>query len=110
MTPPIHNENNYRTYTQQHLNELTLLHQTQQINFNLKKNNELMNLFNDPQRHNADIKQRTLKKITKIERHIEKLQSIHDQLLTLTNTYPNDNNTDYPIIENLSNYYHHRTK
>lgn len=54
VTPPMRSENGYRTYTQQHLNELTLLRQARQVGFNLEESGELVNLFNDPQRHSAD--------------------------------------------------------
>src|SRR5699024_11737839 len=56
VTPPMRSENGYRTYTQQHLNELTLLRQARQVGFNLEESGELVNLFNDPQRHSADVK------------------------------------------------------
>ncbi|GHK19886.1 hypothetical protein ECZU03_36750 [Escherichia coli] len=71
VTPPMRSENGYRTYTQQHLNELTLLRQARQVGFNLEESGELVNLFNDPQRHSADVKRRTLEKVAEIERHIE---------------------------------------
>ena len=76
VTPPMRSENGYRTYTQQHLNELTLLRQARQVGFNLEESGELVNLFNDPQRHSADVKRRTLEKVAEIERHIEELQSM----------------------------------
>ena len=85
VTPPMRSENGYRTYTQQHLNELTLLRQARQVGFNLEESGELVNLFNDPQRHSADVKRRTLEKVAEIERHIEELQSMRDQLLALAN-------------------------
>lgn len=69
MTPPLRSENGYRTYTQQHLNELTLLRQARQVGFNLEECGELVNLFNDPARHSADVKKRT-EKVADIERHI----------------------------------------
>ena len=47
-----------------------------------------MNLFNDPQRHSADVKRRTLEKVAEIERHIEELQSMRNQLLALANACP----------------------
>ena len=46
VTPPMRSENGYRTYTQQHLNELTLLRQARQVGFNLEESGELVNLFN----------------------------------------------------------------
>ena len=96
VTPPMRSENGYRTYTQQHLNELTLLRQARQVG------------FNDPQRHSADVKRRTLEKVAEIERHIEELQSMRDQLLALANACPGDDSADCPIIENLSGCCHHR--
>lgn len=88
MTPPMRSENGYRTYTQQHLNELTLLRRARQVGFNTEEGGELVNLFNDPQRHSADVKRRTLEKVAEIERHIEELQSMRDQLLALANACP----------------------
>ena len=94
MTPPMRSENGYRTYTQQHLNELTLLRQARQVGFNLEESGELVNLFNDPQRHSADVKRRTLEKVAEIERHIEELQSMRYQLLALANACPGDDSAD----------------
>lgn len=37
VTPPMRSENGYRTYTQQHLNELTLLRRARQVGFNPKR-------------------------------------------------------------------------
>lgn len=107
MTPPMRSENGYRTYTQQHLNELTLLRQARQVGWH-GRGGELVNLFNDPQRHSADVKRRTLEKVAEIERHIEELQSMRDQLLALANACHGDDSADCPIIENLSGCCHHR--
>lgn len=62
VTPPLRSENGYRSYTQLHLDELTLLRQARQVGFNLEECGELVNLFNDPKRHSADVKKRTWKK------------------------------------------------
>ncbi len=67
MTPPLRSENGYRTYSQQHLDELTLLRQARQVGFNLEECRELVALFNDPSRHSADVKKRTLEKVADIE-------------------------------------------
>ncbi len=56
VTPPLRSENGYRTYSQQHLDELTLLRQARQVGFNLEECRELVALFNDPSRHSADVK------------------------------------------------------
>ena len=74
VTPPLRSENGYRSYSQQHLDELTLLRQARQVGFNLEECRELIFLFNDPSRHSADVKRRTLEKVADIERHISELQ------------------------------------
>lgn len=74
VTPPMRSDNGYRSYSQKHLDELTLLRQARQVGFNLEECGELVNLFNDPGRHSADVKARTLQKVADIERHIKELQ------------------------------------
>lgn len=107
VTPPLRSENGYRRYTQQHLDELTLLRQARLVGFNLEECGELVNLFNDPERHSADVKARTLHKVEEIEKHIAQLQEMRDQLLALATACPGDDSADCPIIENLSGCCHH---
>lgn len=88
VTPPLRSENGYRSYTQLHLDELTLLRQARQVGFNLEECGELVNLFNDPKRHSADVKKRTTEKVAEIERHIVELQAMREQLLQLADSCP----------------------
>ncbi|VYT82371.1 Cu(I)-responsive transcriptional regulator [Metakosakonia massiliensis] len=106
VTPPLRGENGYRSYTQQHINELTLLRQARQVGFNLEECGELVNLFNDPARHSADVKARTLQKVAEIERHILELEAMRKQLLALAEACPGDESADCPIIDNLSGCCH----
>lgn len=108
VTPPLRGENGYRSYTQQHINELTLLRQARQVGFNLEECGELVNLFNDPARHSADVKARTLQKVAEIERHIVELEAMRKQLMLLAESCPGDDSADCPIIDNLSGCCHHR--
>ncbi|MEL4016656.1 Cu(I)-responsive transcriptional regulator [Dryocola clanedunensis] len=106
VTPPFRAENGYRTYTQKHIDELTLLRQSRQVGFNLEECRELVNLFNDPARHSSDVKARTLQKVAEIENHIGELQAMRQQLLTLAEACPGDDGADCPIIDNLSGCCH----
>ena len=108
VTPPLRGENGYRSYTQQHINELTLLRQARQVGFNLEECGELVNLFNDPARHSADVKARTLQKVAEIERHIVELEAMRKQLMSLAESCPGDDSADCPIIDNLSGCCHHK--
>ncbi|MGB3254190.1 Cu(I)-responsive transcriptional regulator [Buttiauxella gaviniae] len=106
VTVPLRSENGYRSYSQKHLDELTLLRQARQVGFNLEECRELVNLFNDPARHSADVKTRTLQKVADIEKHISELQAMRQQLLALAESCPGDDSADCPIIDNLSGCCH----
>ncbi|WP_312950012.1 Cu(I)-responsive transcriptional regulator [Superficieibacter sp.] len=108
VTPPLRSENGYRSYTQQHIEELTLLRQARLVGFNLEECGELVDLFNDPARHSADVKKRTLEKVAEIEQHIVQLQEMRQQLLTLAESCPGDDSADCPIINNLAGCCQHR--
>lgn len=95
-------DNGYRTYGQKQLDELTFLRKARQVGFNLEECQELLNLFNDPTRHSADVKARTMQKVTEIEQHILALQDMHQQLLALVQACPGDDSADCPIIDNLA--------
>ncbi|HAT1681238.1 TPA: Cu(I)-responsive transcriptional regulator [Klebsiella oxytoca] len=110
VTPPLRSENGYRSYSQQHLDELTLLRQARQVGFNLEECRELIFLFNDPSRHSADVKRRTLVKVAEIERHISELQGMRTQLLALADSCPGDDSADCPIIDNLSGCCHRKVQ
>ena len=110
VTPPLRSENGYRSYSQQHRDELTLLRQARQVGFNLEECRELIFLFNDPSRHSADVKRRTLEKVAEIERHISELQGMRTQLLALADSCPGDDSADCPIIDNLSGCCHRKVQ
>lgn len=110
VTPPLRSDNGYRRYTSQHLNELMLLRQARQVGFNLEECGELVTLFNDPTRHSADVKARTLQKVADIERHIDELQQMRRQLLVLAESCPGDDGADCPIINNLAGYCHQKAR
>lgn len=102
ITPPQRADNGYRHYSQNHLEELTLLRHARQAGFNLDECGELVALFNDPSRHSADVKARTLQKVAEIEQQIVQLSEMRDKLLSLTEICPGDEGADCPIMDNLS--------
>ncbi|WP_413730856.1 Cu(I)-responsive transcriptional regulator [Sodalis sp. RH22] len=102
VTPPVRRDNGYRSYNARHVEELTLLRQARLVGFNLDECRELVALFNDPLRHSADVKERTLRKVKDIERHIEELEAMRRHLLILAESCPGDDSAECPIINNLS--------
>jgi len=106
VTPPLRSENGYRSYTSKHLDELMLLRQARQVGFNLDECREMVALFNDPARHSADVKARTLDKVAEIEAHIHQLSLMRQRLLELAAACPGDDSADCPIINNLAGCCH----
>ncbi|EMB7753633.1 Cu(I)-responsive transcriptional regulator [Serratia marcescens] len=105
ITAPIRSDNGYRHYSARHVEELTLLRQARQarqVGFNLDECRELVALFNDPARHSADVKARTLQKVAEIERHISELGEMRQRLLALADQCPGDEGAECPIINNLA--------
>ncbi|PWC21329.1 Cu(I)-responsive transcriptional regulator [Brenneria roseae subsp. roseae] len=106
MTAPLRSENGYRSYDAHHVEELTLLRQARQVGFNLEECRELVALFNDPLRHSADVKARTMQKVHEIEVHIEELKAMRQRLLLLAEQCPGDSGAECPIIDNLAGCCH----
>ncbi len=102
VTLPVRRDNGYRSYNARHLEELTLLRQARLVGFNLDECRELVALFNNPLRHSADVKTRTLQKVKDIEHHIDELKAMRRQLLQLAESCPGDDSADCPIINNLA--------
>nr|CAH55645.1 putative transcriptional regulator of CopA [Serratia marcescens] len=100
---PIRSDNGYcPLFPPGTLKSCTLLRQARQVGFNLDKCRELVALFNDPARHSADVKARTLQKVAEIERHISELGEMRQRLLTLAEQCPGDEGAECPIINNLA--------
>jgi len=106
VTPPLRSENGYRSYSAKHLEELMLLRQARQVGFNLEECREMVQLFNNPQRHSADVKARTLDKVVEIEAHIQELTLMRERLLALAASCPGDESADCPIINDLAGCCH----
>lgn len=102
VTPPLRSENGYRSYNGHHLDELNLLRQARQVGFTLDECRELVVLFNNPSRHSADVKARTLQKADEIAAHIEELHAMRARLLALADACPGDESAECPIINNLA--------
>lgn len=102
VTPPLRMDNGYRSYSAKHVEELTLLRQARQVGFNLDECREMVSLFNDPERHSADVKARTLGKVGEIEAHINELQLMRQKLIDLAASCPGDAGAECPIINHLA--------
>lgn len=102
ITPPLRSDNGYRRYASRHIDELLLLRQARQVGFTLEECRELVGLFNNPARHSAEVKARTLQKAEEIAAHIDELKAMRAQLLALAAACPGDEHAECPIINQLA--------
>ncbi|AAW85277.1 Cu(I)-responsive transcriptional regulator [Aliivibrio fischeri] len=94
--------NGYRQYTQHQVDELLLIRRSRLVGFSLDECQELLNLSNNPNRRSADVKQKTLEKVSEIETKIEELERMKKTLLDLADACPGDDSNDCPIIKGLT--------
>ncbi len=101
ITAPIRSDNGYRHYSARHVEELTLLRRAAG-GLQPDECRELVALFNDPARHSADVKARTLQKVAEIERHISELGEMRQRLLALADQCPGDEGRSAPSSTTLA--------
>ncbi|MUI54123.1 Cu(I)-responsive transcriptional regulator [Aliivibrio fischeri] len=94
--------NGYRQYTQHQVDELLLIRRSRLVGFSLDECQELLNLSNNPNRRSADVKQKTLEKVSEIETKIEELERMKKTLIDLADACPGDDSNDCPIIKGLT--------
>lgn len=102
ITPPNRALNGYRTYNLSNIEELTLLSQARLVGFSLEECKDLLALFHNYHRRSADVKARTLEKVTDIDRHIRELIEIRERLVALIEGCPGDDGADCPIIDSFT--------
>lgn len=94
--------NGYRQYTQHQVDELLLIRRSRLVGFSLDECQELLSLSNNPNRRSADVKQKTLEKVSEIETKIEELERMKKTLLDLADACPGDDSNDCQIIKGLT--------
>ena len=109
VTPPLRSENGYRTYSQQHLDELTLLRRARQVGFN-RRVPRAGGPVQRPVAAQRRCEKRTLEKVADIENHIRELQNMRAHLLALAESCPGDDSAECPIIDNLSGCCHRKAQ
>ncbi|WP_047044581.1 Cu(I)-responsive transcriptional regulator [Vibrio mexicanus] len=102
ITLPNRSESGYREYTNQHVQELTLIAKSRKAGFSLVECAELASLARNPNRKSCDVKKQTENKLEEIEVRIKELKEIQKQLESWVSSCPGDSNSDCPIIDDLT--------
>jgi MerR family copper efflux transcriptional regulator len=92
----------YRQYNEKDIRTLRFIRRSRDLGFSIERIKTLLSLWEDRGRKSADVKQLAGQYIAELDRDIEKLQSIRDQLRHLADCCHGDQRPDCPIIEDLA--------
>ena len=97
------NDNGYRHYDDALLPTLRLISKARQAGFSVSECEELVALFNNPERHSAEVHEVVKGKIVLIDKQLKELGDIREHLVAMANTCANDSRSKCTILESLSN-------
>ncbi len=92
----------YRQYNDKDIRTLRFIKRSRDLGFSIERIKTLLSLWEDRGRKSGDVKKLAGQYIAELERDIEKLQSIRDQLQQLADCCHGDGRPDCPIIEDLA--------
>jgi MerR family copper efflux transcriptional regulator len=92
----------YRQYTDKEVQTLRFIKRSRELGFSIERIKTLLGLWEDRDRRSADVKKLARQYIEELDRDIEKLQSIRNQLHHLASCCHGDNRPDCPIIDDLA--------
>ena len=92
----------YRQYSDTEVQTLRFIRRSRDLGFSVERIKTLLGLWKDRDRKSADVKSLARQYVAELERDIEKLQSIRDQLLHLSDCCHGDNRPNCPILDELA--------
>lgn len=95
-------DSNYRRYGENEVQTLRFIKRSRELGFSLERIKTLLGLWEDRGRKSGDVKKLADQYIAELDRDIEKLKSIRDQLQHLAHCCHGDNRPDCPIIDELA--------
>ncbi|MCL4162976.1 UNVERIFIED_CONTAM: hypothetical protein GTU68_054156 [Idotea baltica] len=95
-------DNGYRSYDDSMLKTLRFLQRSRSLGFSIEECRSLVSLYKDKKRASADVKRLAQARIGDIEKKIKELESLKQNLESLTNACHGDDSPECPIIDDLA--------
>ena len=92
----------YRDFSENDIAKLQFVGKARKFDFNIEECRELLALYENKDRPSKDVKSLTLEKIQQIDKKLEELKGLRDQLNSLALSCQGDNRPDCPILDALS--------
>ena len=102
ITPRQDPDTGYRDYGEDDVAKLQFVGKARRFDFSVEECRELLGLYEDRNRPSREVKALTLKKIAEIDRRLEELRSLKDELSGLASSCDGDHRPDCPILNALS--------
>jgi MerR family copper efflux transcriptional regulator len=96
----------YRVYSSQDVHMLRFIRHARSLGFSIRQIAELLELWRDHSRSSAKVKALALAHIDELERKIEEMQSMKNELQRLAQCCHGDQRPECPILESLSEELH----
>jgi MerR family copper efflux transcriptional regulator len=96
----------YRQYTDRDVQTLRFIKRSRDLGFSIDRIKTLLGLWEDRGRKSADVKKLARQYIAELDRDIEKLQTIRNELQNLANSCQGDHRPDCPILDELATAQH----
>jgi MerR family copper efflux transcriptional regulator len=95
-------DSGYRQYGEREIQTLRFIRRSRELGFSIERIRALLGLWQDRERMSADVKALARQYIAELDRDIDKLQSIRDQLRQLADCCHGDQRPDCPILDELA--------
>jgi len=95
-------DSGYRQYGPNEVQTLRFIKRSRELGFSVERIRTLLALWGDRSRRSADVKTLARQYIEELDRDIEKLQTIRQQLHHLADCCHGDNRPECPIIDDLA--------
>ncbi|MFC4349541.1 MerR family transcriptional regulator [Kordiimonas lipolytica] len=101
LVAPLRSDNGFRYFRPSDVQALALVKNARDLGFSLAESKTLLELYQNPNRSNAAVKEFTTEHLKRIEEKIEHLTNLHDQLSDMTKRCNADGKSECAILDSL---------
>ena len=92
----------YREYIEEDVLKLKFIGKARKFNFSINECRELLSLYENQNRPSKEVKKITLEKVSEIDKKLNELKNLRDELNYLANNCNGDDRPNCPILEAFS--------
>ncbi len=92
----------YREYSEEDVLKLKFIGKARKFNFSINECRELLSLYENQNRPSKEVKKITLEKVSEIDKKLNELKNLRDELNYLVDNCNGDDRPNCPILEAFS--------